>query len=96
MALAVGGDDRVPGLPGGDHGVKVPQDRGGDDGLRLGGPQLVLLPAGQVLVAGPVDAVGKPQASAGPSACSSGALKRVMYHHSGCPRGDLNTQVSDP
>ena len=27
----------------------------------------------------------------GPSACSSGALKRVMYHHSGCPRGDLNT-----
>jgi hypothetical protein len=22
--------------------------------------------------------------------CSSRALKRVMYHHSGCPRGDLN------
>ena len=41
--------------------------------------------------AGPVSAVGRPRASAGPSACPSGALKRVMYHHSGCPRGDLNT-----
>ena len=40
--------------------------------------------------AGPVSAVGRPQASARASACSSGALKRVMYHHSGCPRGDLN------
>jgi hypothetical protein len=43
--------------------------------------------------AGPVSAVGRPQASAGPCACSSGALKRVMYHHSGCPRGDLNTET---
>ena len=42
--------------------------------------------------AGPVSAAGRPQASAGPSACSSGALKRVMYHHSGCPRGDLSTR----
>jgi hypothetical protein len=58
VALAVGGDDRVPGLPGGDHGVELTQDRGGGDGLRLGGPQLVLLPADQVLVAGPVDRVG--------------------------------------
>jgi hypothetical protein len=31
--------------------------------------------------------LGRQQASAGPPACSSGALKRVMYHHSGCPRG---------
>ena len=45
--------------------------------------------------AGPVSAVGRPQASAGASACSSGALKRVMYHHSGCPRGDLNPQAGD-
>ena len=43
--------------------------------------------------AGPVSAVGRPQASARASACSSGALKRVMYHHSGCPRGDLNTET---
>jgi hypothetical protein len=43
--------------------------------------------------AGPVSAGGWPQPSAGPSACSSGALKRVMYHHSGCPRGDLNTET---
>jgi hypothetical protein len=33
----------IPGLPGGDDGVQVPQDRGGDDGLRLGGRELVLL-----------------------------------------------------
>jgi hypothetical protein len=37
----------------------------------------------------PVSAGGRPQASAGPSGCSSGALRRVMYHHSGCPRGGL-------
>jgi hypothetical protein len=53
----VGGDDRIPGLPGGDDGMQVPQDRGGDDGLRLGGRELVLVPAGQVLVAGAVDRV---------------------------------------
>ena len=45
--------------------------------------------------AGPVSAVGGPQASAGLSACSSGALKRVMYHHSGCPRGDLNPEMRE-
>ena len=45
--------------------------------------------------AGPVSAGGRPQPSAGPSACSSGALKRVMYHHSGCPRGDLNTETGE-
>ena len=55
---AVGGDARVPGLAGGDHGVQVPQDRGGDDGLGLGGRELVVLAAGQVLVAGAVDGVG--------------------------------------
>ena len=40
---AAGGDDRVPGLAGGDDGVQVTQDRGRDHGLRLGGGELVLL-----------------------------------------------------
>ena len=57
---AVGRGDRIPGLPGGDDSVQVPQDRGGDDGLRLGRAELVLLSAGQVLVTGPVDGVGAP------------------------------------
>ena len=55
--------DRIPRLPGGDHGVQVPEDRRRDDGLRLGGREPVLIPAGQVLVAGPVDriaALGSP------------------------------------
>ena len=52
---AVRGDGWVPGLAGGDDGVQVPQDRGGDHGLRLGRGELVVLPAGQVLVAGAVD-----------------------------------------
>jgi Plasmid pRiA4b ORF-3-like protein len=47
---AVGCGGWIPGLPGGDDGVQVPQDRGGDDGLRLGGRELVLLPAGQVRI----------------------------------------------
>ena len=55
---AVGRGDQIPGLPGGDDGMQVPQDRGGDDGLRLGWAELVLFPAGQVLVTGPVDGVG--------------------------------------
>ena len=42
---AMGGDDGVPALPGGDHGVQVAQDRGGDDGLRLGRRELVVLAA---------------------------------------------------
>ena len=54
---AVGGDGGVPPLAGGDHGVQVPQDRRGDDGLGLGGPQLVVLAGGQVAVAGGVDGV---------------------------------------
>src|SRR5258708_6083368 len=32
--------DWIPGLPGGDDSMQVPQDRGGDDGLRLGGVSL--------------------------------------------------------
>lgn len=36
MFGAVGGDDRVPGLAGGDDGVQLPQDRCGDHGLGLG------------------------------------------------------------
>jgi hypothetical protein len=42
----VGRGDRIPGLPGDDHRVQVPQDRGGDDGLRLGSCELVLFAAG--------------------------------------------------
>jgi hypothetical protein len=52
---AVSRRDWVPRLPGGDHGVQVPQDRRRDDGLGLGGRELVQIPAGQVLVEGPVD-----------------------------------------
>ena len=41
--------------------------------------------------AGPVSAVGRPQAPAGPSACSSRTLNRlVIQRRCGCPRGDLN------
>lgn len=42
-AGAMGGDLRVPGLTGGDHRVQVPQDRGDEHGLRLGGLELVVL-----------------------------------------------------
>ena len=55
---AVRRDGWIPGLAGSDDGVQVPQDRGGDDGLRLGGGELVVLSAGQVLVAGGIDRVG--------------------------------------
>jgi hypothetical protein len=55
---AVGGDGWVLGLAGGDDGVQVPQDRRRDHGLRLGRGELVVLPAGQVLVAGGIDRVG--------------------------------------
>src|SRR5215207_9747957 len=57
-SAAVGGDGGIPDPAGGDHGVQVAQDRRGDDGLGLGGPQLVVLPAGQVPVAGGIDGVG--------------------------------------
>jgi hypothetical protein len=49
---------RVPGLADGDEDVHQPQDRGCDDGLRLCGRELAVLPAGQGLVPGPVDRVG--------------------------------------
>jgi hypothetical protein len=55
---AVRGDGWVLGLPGSDDGVQVPQDRDGDHGLCLGRGELVVLPAGQVLVAGGIDGVG--------------------------------------
>jgi len=45
-------------LPAGDNGLQVPQDRRRDDGLGLGGGELVVLPGGEVLVAGPVNRVG--------------------------------------
>jgi hypothetical protein len=57
-SCAVGGDGRVPGLAGGDHSVQVPQDRRGDDGVRLGWSELVVFPGGQVPVAGAVDGIG--------------------------------------
>ena len=55
---AVGGDDRIPLAAGGDDGVQLAQDRRGDDGLSLGRGQFVVLPAGQVPVAGVIDRVG--------------------------------------
>jgi hypothetical protein len=58
--VAEGGDDRVRYLAGGDDGVQVTQDRGRDDRLRGLGLELVGLPAGQVLVAGPADRVRPP------------------------------------
>ena len=57
VPCAVGRGDRIPGLSGGDDGVQLPQDRRGDDGLRLGGRELVLLPADEVLVTGGEDRV---------------------------------------
>jgi hypothetical protein len=39
-------------LAGGDHGVQVSEDRGGDDALRLIRSNLVVFSAGQVPVAG--------------------------------------------
>jgi hypothetical protein len=54
---AVRGDERIPGLPAGDDGMQVPLDYRGDDGLGLGGGQLVLRAAGQVVVAGTVDRI---------------------------------------
>lgn len=40
-SAAVGGDGGVPGPTGADHGMQVPQDRGGDHGLSLGGRSLL-------------------------------------------------------
>src|SRR3954447_23308142 len=65
---AVGGDVGVPGLAGGDDGMQVSQDRGGDHGLGLGWLELVVLAGGQVPVAGSVDgggALGSPDGSPG-------------------------------
>ena len=50
--VAVGRDGGVPGLTGGDHGMKMAQDRGSDDALRLGWLELVVLPGGQVPISG--------------------------------------------
>ena len=58
--------DRVPwvamlgshALPGGDNGIKVSQDRGGDHGLRLSRLEPVVLTGGQMPVAGAVDGIG--------------------------------------
>jgi hypothetical protein len=48
---AVTGDGGVPGAAGDDDGVQLPQHRGGDDALRLGGGELVVLAIGQVPIA---------------------------------------------
>ena len=58
VLVAVGGDLGVPGSAGGDHGVQVSQDRGGDHGLGLGGLEFVVLAGGQVPIPGGVDRVG--------------------------------------
>ena len=58
MFGAVGGDDRVPALAGGDDGVQLPQDRCGDHGLGLGDGESVLLSLGQVDEPGGVNRVG--------------------------------------
>jgi hypothetical protein len=42
IASSVGRDVWVPGAAGGDDRVQLPQDRGGDHGLRLGRGELVL------------------------------------------------------
>jgi hypothetical protein len=52
---AVGGDVLVLGPAGGDHGVQLPQDRGGDDGLGLGDGEPVGLSAGQMREPGGID-----------------------------------------
>ena len=57
LLYTVSGDVRVPGVPGGDNGVQLPPDRGGDDGLGLGGLEPVGGAAGQVPVAGRVHPV---------------------------------------
>jgi hypothetical protein len=58
-SAAVDGDGGIPGLAGGDDGVQVAQEGGGEDGLGLGGSQFVVLAGGQVPVAGGVDRVGQ-------------------------------------
>jgi hypothetical protein len=55
---AVGGQERVAPLAGGDHGVELAQDRGGDDSLGLGRFESVVFAGGQVPVAGGIDRVG--------------------------------------
>ena len=55
LPSAVRGDVRVPGLPGGDDGLQLTQDRRCDDGLGLGGLEPVDLAAVQVSVAGGVN-----------------------------------------
>jgi hypothetical protein len=82
------GDGWVPGLTGGDHCVQVPQDRGGDDRLGLCRLELVVLPGGQVAVAGAVDGVGSlleaprrvdQAAAAGSNRCRVSAVEATVY-----------------
>jgi hypothetical protein len=58
VRYAGGGDGRVPPLAGGDHRVQVPEQRGGDRGVRLAAGQLVVLAAGEVREPGGVDGIG--------------------------------------
>ena len=53
-----GRDGGVPPLAGGDDGMQVPQQRGGQGGVCLPGGELVVLAAGQVREPGGVDGVG--------------------------------------
>ena len=49
---AVGGDAGIPRGAGGDNGVQVSEDPRGDHALRLRRGELVVLPCGQVAIAG--------------------------------------------
>src|SRR6266542_2411890 len=80
---AVGRGGWIPCLPGGDDRVQLPQDRGGDDGLGLGGRELVLVPAGQVLVAGPVYGAGALGSPDGAPGCL--ATARAVANRPGSP-----------
>jgi hypothetical protein len=74
VSRSVSGHDRVPGPAGGDDGVQMTKDGGGDRGLRLGRGELVLLASGQVPVAGAVDRVA---ATGIPTATSKTSVRQA-------------------
>src|SRR5512145_147700 len=81
-AGAVGGDLGIPGLAGADDGMELAQDRAGQDGLGLGGLELVDLARGQVPVPGGIDRVVLHRApdcppGRGPQLRSAGAGSRA-------------------
>jgi hypothetical protein len=62
---------RVPSLAGGDDGVQLARQRGGEHGVGLAGGQLVVLAAGQVGEPGGVDGVGFQRAPDRPPGCQA-------------------------